>query len=63
VLDITNRAKRHWNSISSTCQERIIIKYKEHLQLLCAVDELCVPAFVGRDEMGDGVDDIDNMFD
>jgi hypothetical protein len=63
VLDITNRAKRHWNSISSTRQERIISKYKERLQLLCAVDELCVPAFVGPDEMEDGVDDIDSMFD
>jgi hypothetical protein len=63
VLDITNQAKRHWNSISSTRQERIISKYKERLQLLCAVDELCVPAFVGPDEMGDGVDDIDSMFD
>ena len=28
VLDITNWAKRHWNSILSTCQERIISKYK-----------------------------------
>jgi hypothetical protein len=63
VLDITNRAKQHWNSISSTRQKRIISKYKERLQLLCAVDELCVPAFVGPDEMGDGVDDIDSMFD
>jgi len=63
VLDITNRAKRNWNSISTTRQERIISKYKERLQLLCAVDELCVPAFVGPDEMGDGVDDIDSMFD
>jgi hypothetical protein len=35
----------------------------ERLQLLCAVDELYVPAFVRGDEMEDGVDDIDNMFD
>jgi len=63
VLDITNRAKRHWNFISSTRQKQIISKHKESLQLLCAVDELCVPAFVGPDEMGDGVDDIDTMFD
>jgi len=63
VLDITNQAKRHWNSISSTRQERIISKYKERLQLLCAIDELCVPAFVGPDEMGDGVDDINIKFD
>jgi len=41
----------------------MISKSKEHLQLLCAIDELCVPAFVGHDEMGDGVDDIDTMFD
>jgi len=30
---------------------------------LGAVDELCVPAFVSPDEMRDGVDDIDSMFD
>jgi len=35
----------------------------QHLQILCAVDELCVPGFVGPDEMGDGVDDIDTMLD
>jgi len=63
VLDITNRAKQQWNSISSTPQARLISKYKGRLQLLGAVDELCVPAFVGPDEMGNGVDDIDNMFD
>jgi len=33
----------------------------ERLQLLGAVDELCVPAFIGPDEMGDGVDDSDTM--
>jgi hypothetical protein len=38
-------------------------KNKERLQLLGAVDELCVPAFIGSDEMGDGVDDIDTLFD
>jgi len=63
VLDITNRAKRHWNVISSTRQERIISEHKERLQLLCAIVELCVPAFVGPDVMGDGVNDIDTMFD
>jgi len=63
VFDIINQGKRHWNSISSTRQERIISKYKENLHLLCTVDELCVPAFVGPDEMRDGVDDIDTMFD
>ena len=63
LLDITNRAKRHWNSISPTRQARIIQKCKERLQLLCAVDELCVPAFVGPDEMGDLADDIETMFD
>jgi len=63
LLDITNRAKRHWNSISVTHQEQIISKYKERLQLLCAIDELCVPAFVDPDEMGNVVDDIDTMFD
>jgi len=63
VLDITNRAKQHWNSISATRQVQIISKYKAHCQLLCAVDEVCVPAFVGPDEMGEVVDDIDSMFD
>jgi hypothetical protein len=63
LLDITNRAKRHWNSISPTRQAVIIRKYKEHLLLLSAVDELCVPAFVGLDEMGDLVDEIETMFD
>jgi hypothetical protein len=63
VLDIPNRAKQHWNSTSSTNRERIISKYRERLQLLCAGDELCVPAFVGPEEMGEVVDDIDRMFD
>jgi len=35
----------------------------EHHQLLCAVDELYLPAFVGPDEMGDLVDDIETKFD
>ena len=35
----------------------------ERLQLLCTIDELCVPAFVGPDEIGDSVDDIESMFD
>jgi hypothetical protein len=63
LLDITNRAKRQWNSISPTRQARIIANDKVRLQLLCAVDELCVPAVVGPDEMGDLVDDIETMFD
>jgi hypothetical protein len=33
----------------------------ELLQLLYTVDELCVPVFVGPDEMGEVVDDIDGM--
>jgi len=63
LLDITNQAKQHWNSISPTLQARIIQKYKERLQLLWAIDELCIPAFVSPDEMGDLVDDIETMFD
>jgi len=51
------------NLISPTWQARIIQKYKERLQLLCAIDELCVSAFVGPDEMGDLVDDIESVFD
>jgi len=60
--DITNQAKQHWNSISPACQAQIILKYMGCLQPLCAVDELCVPAFVSPDEMGDLVDDIEAMF-
>jgi len=63
LLDITNRAKRRWNSISPTRQAGSIRKNKECLPLLCAMDELCVSAFVGPDEMGDFVDDIETMFD
>jgi hypothetical protein len=35
----------------------------EPFQLHCAIDQLCVPAVDGLDEMGNGVDDIDSMFD
>ena len=63
LLDITNRAKWHWNSISPTRQAQIIPKYKERLHLLCTVDELCVPALVGPDHRGDVLDDIETMFD
>jgi len=63
LLNITNRAKWHWNSISSPPQEQIISRYKERLQLLCTVDELSVPAFVGPDVNGERVDDSDMMFD
>jgi len=41
----------------------MIRKYKELLQLLWAMDELYVPAFVGPDEIGDLADDIETMFD
>jgi len=41
----------------------MVSKYKEHLQLLCAVDELCDPAFFGADEMGEVVADFDTMSD
>jgi hypothetical protein len=62
-LDITNRAKRHCNWTLPTCQAWIIQKYMERLQLLCAIDQMCVPVFVGPDEMGDVVDYIETMFD
>jgi len=62
LLDITNWAKRLWNSISPTRQTRIIRKYKEQFQLLFGNDQLCVPTFVGPDEVGDLVDDIETMF-
>ena len=61
-LDITDWAKRHWNSISPTPQAGIIWKYKECCQLFCAMDDMYVPVFVGPDEMGDLVDDTDTMF-
>jgi len=63
LLDIRNRAKGHWNWISFTRHVRIIGKYKQCLQHLRAIDELCVPAFIGPDEVGDGVGVIDPMFD
>jgi hypothetical protein len=64
LIDITNRASlQRWNSISATRQVGIISKYKERLQLLGAVDELSVPAFVGPDAMGDVLDGIDMRFD
>jgi hypothetical protein len=63
LLDITIRANRHWNSISPIGLTRIIWIYKESLQLLRAVDELWVSAFVGLDNMGDSVDAIETMFD
>jgi len=63
VLDIRSGAKRHWNSIMPIRHAQIIRKYKEILQLLCAVEELCVPAFVGPAEMGDSVNEIETMFD
>jgi len=47
----------------STRQVRILSNFKVRLQLLCAVDELCVPAFVGPDELGEVVDGIDTMID
>jgi hypothetical protein len=63
LLDVTNRSKQHSNSISPTPQVRIIQQYKERLQRISAVDELCVPVLVDPDEMGDLVDDIETMFD
>jgi hypothetical protein len=63
MLDITNGDQQHWNTVSSTRQVRIICKYKARVQLLIAVDELHVPAFVEHDEMRDQVDDIDTMCD
>jgi hypothetical protein len=35
----------------------------ERLQHLCGVVDLSVTAFVGPDEIGDLVDDIETMFD
>jgi hypothetical protein len=33
----------------------------ERLKLHARIDEFCFPAFLGPDQMGDGVDDIDTM--
>jgi hypothetical protein len=63
LLDISNRAKRHWNSISPSRQAQIIQIDKERLQLLCGVDEFCVSAFVGPVKTGDLLDDIETMLD
>jgi len=40
----------------------MICKFKDLLQLFSAVDEWCVPAFVGPDEIRDLVDDLDTMY-
>jgi hypothetical protein len=63
LLDITNGDQQHRNAVSSARQVRIIRTYKARVQLLIAVDELYVPAFVEHDEMRDQVDDIDTMCD
>jgi len=41
----------------------MISKYKEYLQLLYIVNELCVTAFIGPDGMGEEVDDFNTMSD
>jgi hypothetical protein len=63
LLYITNRAKPHWNLLSAARVVCTISKYNEWHQLHYAIDEFTVPAFIGPDVMGDGVDDIDIMFD
>jgi len=63
LLNNFYRAKQHWNAIFPTRQTGIIRKYHERLQLLCAVEELYFPAFVGPEEMGDLLEDIETMFD
>ena len=63
LLDIKNRDKRHWKSLSATHYVRIVSKYMESLQLLRTVDEIFVSALVRADDMGEVVDDIDTMFE
>lgn len=63
LLDITNRSKSNWTLKSPSRQAPIISKYQECLQLLCTIHELCVPAFLGPNVMGDSVDGIETMFD
>jgi hypothetical protein len=62
LFDIPNQAKRHWDSISPTHHAQNIRQYNQRLQLLCAINEFNVPAFVGPAERGHLVDDIETMF-
>jgi len=41
---------------------QIISKYKEHLQYLYTVDELCVPEFISLDQMADVFNTSTTMF-
>jgi hypothetical protein len=62
-LDITDQAKRSWNSISPTRKAKDILNNPEHLQDLSGMDELCVLVSDGPDEIQDLVDDIETIFD
>jgi len=49
--------------MSPTRRVQILSKSQKRIQYQLTVDELYAPAFVSPDEMGDGVDDIDTIFD
>jgi hypothetical protein len=63
LLDVTNRAKRHWNSLLPTVHAQIIRNFKEQLQLLCSVDKMFISVFVVPDETGNLMHDIETSFD
>ena len=63
IADVTLRAYNHWRSIHPTRQNAIINKCREHITDLCKENANDISAFLGADVMGDGVGDVDNMFD
>jgi hypothetical protein len=63
IADVTLRAYNHWRSIHPTRKNAIINKCRERITHLCKEDANEISAFLGADEMGDSVGDIDDMFD
>jgi len=52
-----------WIQFRPLTRPRLFGNTRSASSFFYAIDELCVPAFVGPDEMGDLVDDIETMFD
>jgi hypothetical protein len=63
LSEITNGAAQHWKSVSSSYQVQIVSEYTEHLQLLYAIDVMCVYAGITPNDMPEVVEDIDPRFD
>jgi len=61
MLDITNQAEQHWNSISSTRHVLSASTFKKHGALLCTIDEYCIPASINSDEMTEVADNNNTM--